>query len=265
MEDVLGRDGAAALRTAAERAPDLEGSLAPRTALAWSRLATAQGYDGPAPGRPEAALLVKSGGWTVRVGDVQTSGSGEAGLAAALLVMCDAAGRSRPAVGQPLLRLGKSLDALAAAVWERRRVPTVKDIRDRARGMAKANRGGGGGGASAPGPAHKPSAPEAPTPPTPSQKQPGVKATSPAAPKAPKAQGAKGPRQAQFMRSELEAPCRACGRPQMSGDDLALCACFQAVAKAVSFKGFGPDTVVVSFDGWDAEALATFCEEVRRG
>lgn len=297
---VLGPDGHQAIERSVSRTPHLAASLAPRTALAWARLACGYGYDGVVPGRPGTRLLVKSQRWALDVGDEvpPVAGRGEAGLAALLLVLSgvtEIPPGTTPDAG--LVRLGKSLDVMADANW--RRGTRVEALRKRAiaatrRALEKAQRKGGARGASgAPsegpgtakiaGPAHQATGAVAATPPMgaqpkvvpQAQAKGGASGASVPKPNAPGAAAA-GPKMAALStsapkqkkmalaRSELTRSCSLCGDPQMVGQAVPGCRCFAPLAKATRWEIQG-DKVLAVFPTGDPDAVVTFLEAVRCG
>src|SRR3954468_21472153 len=98
LDDVLGREAAAAVLAAVAESPRLAPAVLPRAALAWARVALAAGYEGASPGAPGATVLAKSNSWSVFLPDGRAiDGDDETGFAAAVLV---AAGHG-PAGAEP--------------------------------------------------------------------------------------------------------------------------------------------------------------------
>lgn len=126
LEEVLGKDGAAALLKAVQRSPALASVLVPRAIIGWTMAATAWGYSGKLPGTDLEVGFHKSENPGRYGGSIQDSKSNglyvfndapfhriAAHIAVALEVP-----EVAPASGLKdldLARLGKSIDALAKA------------------------------------------------------------------------------------------------------------------------------------------------------
>ncbi len=258
LEDVLGPEGAAVLARAAQEDPSFADALRPRAALAWARLALADGFDGVAPGRPDVKLMVKSESWTATMDEGPISGKGEARLTALLLTLVAAPVNS--ATPSPVLeRLGKNLDALAGAVWRRHR-GAVAALRSRARSRMSKAAPGGGGAKEPRGPA---AAPTGPTPPQgPQAPQGGMhgQPKPPNQPKQPKPPGGRPP--VTMKRSELEALCTVCGRSQLRSGGLVGCFCFVELVKNVQWT-LSKDVFSIKFPANDHDGMLAFLEATR--
>jgi GNAT superfamily N-acetyltransferase len=132
LQEILGADGTAALRQAAEREPALEPLLVPRAALAW--IASHRGYEGLLPGNPNSYLRFRKheDGLTgaMSCGDFSYDFRGVSAehLAAATSAAVGVDLQNRREIRDAVLvRLGKSIDALVGAQHLAKRVLDPKE------------------------------------------------------------------------------------------------------------------------------------------
>jgi hypothetical protein len=250
LVETLGPDGAAAVERAVVTRPALAGAVRPRAALAWAQLAVTHGFQGPSPGSGFDLLVKADGAWSFPDYD----GHGAPALAAVLVALAGGDVSKVPR-GRVMARLGQNLDLLVKAEFTRGSSPVLDLMRGRS--LQKATKPGPQhAGVDKPGPANPPrqaSAPQAPQPPTAASQATTV--PKPVQPKAPKAPGAV------LHRSELEAACPHCGRPQLQDGNLTGCGCFAgALMKAEVVPVTGGFAVRME----DREAFVEFVKAVRR-
>jgi hypothetical protein len=135
LKAVLGEDGAKALTKAAERAPELEGALLPRTIMAWLSLAARADFEGSIPGNENTYLQFTKAeekySGSIAVGDdvysFDQASMLHLGACVAVALGADHE-RLNPGLREiDVQRLGKNIDTLAkarVAVRELRKMKT---------------------------------------------------------------------------------------------------------------------------------------------
>lgn len=265
LKAVLGDDGARALAKAAERGPELEAALLPRTIMAWLGIAARHDFEGQIPGVENTYIQFRKAeerySGSVAIGEEVYSFEKASVLhLGACMAVALGADHERVTAGLKDLdiqRLGKNIDTLAKA-----RV-AVAELRKRALG------------AEAPGPAHAPTAPDgpvAPTPPVPNQTSKGpMVGMTPTQPKPPKPgtpsllPGAKTQTKSPALKvtkSQAEKKCPICSGTQFRSGRFSGCICFRELAKSVRVRiledgynlEFGPD--------WDRDSILTLVESL---
>ena len=267
MVSILGSDGACALRKAAERSPEVEAVLVPRSVLAWINLIGRDDYEGDLPGVVDTSLTFKKSEDTytgsITIGNDQYTFDHASSLhlasAVAVALGVDAESFDPALKDLDLARLGKSIDLLVKAhsvtsglderhpcsvcgekfatkgkksdKWFCRRCPEVDKTE-------------------APGPAHMATPPGAPTAGQPATMQ---ALKGPPTPKAPKA--------LKITKSQSERRCGLCGFAQFKAGRFNGCLCFRDLSKSVNTVPDG-DGYLIELKGWDNEALLTLIESL---
>lgn len=285
LKAVLGEDGAKALSKAAQRGPELEYALLPRTIMAWLGIAARADFEGQIPGVGNTYLqFAKSEdrySGSVAVGDeVYSFDSASMLHLGACVAVALGADHERvdPSLRDlDLQRLGKNIDTLVKA-----RI-AVAELRKLRLEMTKAAKSPSGG-AEPPGPAHAPTPPQAPTAPeapqpTQTSKGPTV-SVKPKLPKLPTPKaatdqvqtgpGTGAPKQPKpkspslkVTKAEAEAEC-ICGGKQFKDDKFIGCVCFADLAKAVSVTVLDDGYNLTFGSSWDQEAILTLIESLGR-
>lgn len=265
LKAVLGEDGARALAKAAERGPELEAALLPRTIMSWLGIAARDDFEGQIPGVENTYLQFKKAeerySGSVAIGDEVYSFEAATVLHLGAC-MAVALGADHERVGTRLKdldiqRLGKNIDTLAKA-----RV-AVAELRKRAMG------------AEPPGPAHAATAPDgpvAPTPPVPNQTSKGpMVGKNPTAPTPPKPShpsllpGAKTQVKSPTLKvtkNQADRRCPICSGTQFKTGRFSGCICFRDLAKSVRVRILEDGYNLEFGADWDADSILTLVESL---
>lgn len=272
LKAVLGQDGAAALRKAADRLGGLEDAILPRAVLAWLSVAARGDYEGNIPGIDDSYLdFTKnqngsySGSIAMGEGVAPFQNATVFNLAASIALSLGAEPFSNDFKDMDLVKLGKSIDIMAKAKF-------VSNADELAKG--------------APGPAHLGTKDEviqgpkgAPVPQTKQQVKGGKPIKAPkAAPrtaKLPQAKapalkvrlpGVKAPNVAQkaFALSEDAGKegCTECGLPLIKNDTFVGCMCFKDMARHVTLSKNQGKTYIRFGQAIDEDGIATILESL---
>jgi hypothetical protein len=273
LKAVLGEDGAKALAKAAERAPELEAALLPRSIMAWLGLTTRADFEGRIPGNENTYVqFTKSESrysGTVTIGEevysFENASVMHLGACVAVALGADHERVSPTLRDLDIQRLGKNIDTLAKA-----RV-AISELKKKAMGAQ--------GGQEAPGPAAAPKEPGAPTPPAaPELKQTikgptvGIKPKLPKPPKpstpsllpeAQKLPGQKGNRpQLKVTKSQADHKCPICAGTQFKAEKFTGCICFRDLAKSVKVTVVEDGYSLEFKSEWDQESILTLAESM---
>ena len=281
LKAVLGQDGAAALKKAADRLGGLEDTILPRAVLAWLSVAARGDYEGAIPGIDDSYLdFTKnengsySGSIAMGEGIVPFYNATVFNLAASIALSLGAEQFSDSFKNVDLVKLGKSIDIMAKAKF-------VSNADELAKG--------------APGPAHLGTKDEVIQGPIGGTKRKGSKGapvpqtkqtakggkpikTPPVAPrsaKLPKAKvpalkvklpGVKAPSVAQkpFALSEhsYEVGCTECGMQLIKNERFIGCMCFKDMARHVTLSKNQGKTYISFGPAVDEDGIATVLESL---
>lgn len=283
MTEVLGSDGASALKKAVElaaaRGLDLESALVPRAILAWLGACAASEYEGEIPGVENTYLSFQksensySGSITISE-DVYSFEKAELyHLASAVAVALGADNDTNTVRAKDLEKLGKNLDLLAKAhhltnvlakkdrCWEGYE-PTpgkqpyskgsCRPIKSSEEEMQKKD---------LPGLTARPQEQAQPLGPQQPQKQ-RLKGPPPLPlkPKSLLPQVPKKTKTIKITKSELTKACYVCGIPQFKNEAFRGCLCFRELAKSVEMSKLDKDVYLLTFKNWEEDSLVTFIE-----
>lgn len=222
LAGVLGSDGARVLKKAAERVPDLDRLLVPRSALSW--VLSRSSFEGSIPGIQNSYLkFAKSetgfeGMVMVRDIPIDFQAVSPEYVAAAIGVAVGIEGVSPEVNDKTLMKFGKSIDVLVKAQT------LIKS-------MAKIE---------LPGQTAKPQPQGAPQAAAAPQKQP--KMSKPKLPKTSKIPALK------VEKSEAEYACDKCGKQLFSDGRFKACICFADLSKSIHVTTY-KDGWVLEFNG----------------
>ena len=284
LRTVLGLDGASALIKAAERSPEIEAVLVPRSILAWLGVAASSSYEGGVPGLEIVPLsFVKSEGhYTGSIGvgtsrydfiDAPMSRLASA-IAVALGVDSD---KFDPALRNlDLARLAKSIDLLAKTrVIEQltKSKPcshcgckfagrgNVNKDKWYCRGCSQMDKAEAPG---PPGPAIQQVGPEKASAQTSVQPN---KGPAPVPKKPLRLPGQVKPptmvKSLKVSRAASERPCELCGLPQFRQGQFTGCLCLRSLCKSTATTVEGEGYRISFGTDWDTEAIETLIETLR--
>jgi hypothetical protein len=272
LKAVLGQDGAAALKKAADRLGGLEDAILPRAVLAWLSVAARNDYEGTIPGIDDSYLDFSknqngsySGSIAMGEGVIPFYNATVFNLAASIALSLGAEQFSDDYKDMDLVKLGKSIDIMAKAKF-------VSNADELAKG--------------APGPAHLGTKDEViqgpkgvPAPQTKQTAKGGkpIKApkVAPRSAKLPQAKvpalkvklpGAKAPSVAQksFALSERAGQdgCDECGLPLIKNGSFVGCMCFKDMARHVTLSKNQGKTYISFGQAIDEDGIATILESL---
>jgi hypothetical protein len=257
LKAVLGQDGAAALKKAADRLGGLENVILPRAIMAWLSVAARNDYEGEVPGIDDSYLDFSknhdgSFSGSIAFGDevlpFQNANSFQ--LAASVAVCLGANDLEGGFDGIDLVKLGKSIDIMAKAKY-------VSNLEELYKAL--------------PGPPQAPQVrgiPEAATPPSGPQRDKGPKQKKAPAvatqakvtrPKIPSLKP-KAPKPKIAVPEAAKHECDECGMPLIKNDTFVGCMCFKDVARYVSLTKHQGKTYISFNDALDEDAIATILE-----
>jgi len=269
LKAVLGQDGAAALKKAADRLGGLEDAILPRAIMAWLAVAARGNFEGAVPGIDDSYLDFSkntdgsySGSIAIGEGVIPFQNATQFHLAASIALSLgaeDITGQYRDA---DLVKLGKSIDIMAKAKY-------VSNLDELSKAL--------------PGPAHAPKVrgvPEAATPPSGPQDEKGppenkakgkaiatqVKLPRPKAkalkiptPKA-IASNPQGKKPLSLSEDALKSECSECGLPLIKKEKFVGCLCLRDVARFVTLTKNQGKTYITFDHAIDEDGIATILE-----
>lgn len=263
MVAALGKDGAGALRKAAQREPQLDRVLIPRAIVSWLTFTTNHEYEGSVPGFDNSYVQFQkssdgfSGSISLNEGvyDFEKASVYHLAASIAMALGVDTGPLDVSVRDVVLAKLGKSIDTLTKAQVLMQELKTKKLVSKKK--DEEVNK------VELPGSTHKPAAQQGPQGPIAPQKQPAMGQATQGA--APKTKLPRPPRQPGLPvgKSESQQPCEACGGHQFENNKFKGCICFRDLSKSIKTTAYG-DGYVLDFEpGIDAEAVRALMKTFR--